>query len=301
MSMLLIKKNSHEFEKWQKEIVIDLLQNFFERNLPNGNGCYLSMLNLNKISMQWCLDFNYENGNYGAWNPFFYNSIFLMPGGFDETLRKFYPDDSRVNLYNSSLKRFNEKFINVKKDGSLSYVNMTFENSAWISDLDKYTFIEFILGNSADGLMRTICHELYHKWQFSASPLLPIFYIANFFVQIFLGYTNSSKSEWFIEGDVREYVDNEDFSEILEKFSKAFQLIKKLSISYKQKMAIEKYDQELNKETKEAIKSHLKSFYENKSNKKVSETFEYQTLFKIMKDYEILNKDFIKFVEETNI
>ena len=68
------------------------------------------------------------------------------------------------------------------------------------SDIDDENYITLM----------TICHELYHKWQFSASPFMPIFYIANFFTSLFFGYFTTSENKWFIEGDVRKFVDNRE-------------------------------------------------------------------------------------------
>ena len=61
LSSLTIKKNSHLFEPYQKQIIVKLLKNYFALHISDNNGVYLNTLDLDNIDFYWCNSFTLEN------------------------------------------------------------------------------------------------------------------------------------------------------------------------------------------------------------------------------------------------
>ena len=202
------KKNSYPFSKEEKEILLKLL-NFFKFEIPNGNGSFLSMLDLEKIEFMWCpkmaLD---DSGIFGSWILTFPNTVFVRPS---ETSKAFIEKCSEMKLSKSE----QEKYENFKKMSER--INLIQFKSLNLNQ-DMLKFVLYLC--ESDGVMlSTLFHELYHKWQYNVSKPL---YIINFFLFLFTGYEFSTKNRFSIEGDVRIYIDNEGLHQKLAKFYSTF-------------------------------------------------------------------------------
>ena len=231
------------------------------------------------------------------------------------------PYMSNVILHKSWLK--NLKFFNI------------LNNFISSMDDDNYFYLDLYenpnnvnLSDVGNIKILTTCHELYHKWQFSATPIMPIFYIANHFISQFIGYNTASKNKWFIEGDVRIYVDNEEnkleffkihnvieyikraaslfmYKNFLkdEKFSNYHNQIKKGEFNTKisfntffiNKININEEDYKCIDDYKERIQNY--NMMENFTKKiDIRNTYEYNFILKLFKDEKILTDEFFEFL-----
>lgn len=180
------------------------------------------------------------------------------------------------------------------------------------SDVDDENYISLM----------TICHELYHKWQFSASPIMPVFYIANFFLSLFFGYFTTSENRWFIEGDVRKFVDNKEnclkfvnlhnslvYITMLGKIFYMEQIfdnnehIKKLWLngiadfnnSFKNSFDVKEI---IDKYKNEEWSNNCFSIDEKAVKYDIKNTYEFNFMLKLLKEEDLLTKEFIKYLEE---
>lgn len=256
-----------------------------------------------------------------------------------------------LNLYYSYLKEnfyydFNFKnkeitnlYIREIKNNTL----INYPNKCWLKDLYKFNLIyyffdqfklnEIIAENNDNNisLLMTACHELYHKWQFSSSLIMPLFYISNFFVSMFLGYETGSKFKWTIEGDVRKYVDNKENYLILSKIHNVLTYIKKMGELFTIKQHLDdnnfkileviktlKFNElfDNNIEIKDTIDKYkneewfktelennyvLENLIENKEAEKnqinIKDSSEFKFILKILEEENILTNDFIDFLK----
>lgn len=197
------KKDSYEFSKKELEILRMFLE-YFKYEIPNGNGSYLSMLDLDKIDFIWSPEMLLnDQGVFGLWILTFPNNVFLRPS---ECSSEFIDKVSAMDL-SGKRKEIVEKICCSGKCSMNQFPNLNVDQ-----ELLKFTIY---LCECEGVMLSTILHELYHKWQFNVSKLL---YIINFFVFLFTGYEFSTKSKFSIEGDVRIYVDNEELHKRISEF-----------------------------------------------------------------------------------
>lgn len=227
------KKNSYNLTKDEKDILLMFL-NFFKYEIPDGNGSYIAMLDLDKIDFTWspAMALN-DQGVFGSWIFTFKDEVFLRPA---EDSAEFVKRLLSMNLSKNE-REFADNII-----ASKNYTFVQFRNLRLNQELLKFAMY---LCENEGTMLSTIFHELYHKWQFNTSKML---YIINFFVFLFTGYEFSTKSKFSIEGDVRIYVDNDELHRKLSKFYNVF-----YSFMYiHNQLAVEKSD-----ERKEMLISQL--------------------------------------------
>ena len=172
------KKGAYKFSDKEREILMLLIE-YFKHAIPDGNGSFLSMLELDKIDFMWSPAMK-DTDVFGAWVMLFKDLVFIRPA-----------DD----------------FSNVGG----KHVDM-FPSLRLDQDLLKFTLY---LLESNGMMLSTIFHELYHKWQYRMTGIL---YIFNCLVFMLTGYEFSTKSKFSIEGDVRIYIDNEVLHDAIGKF-----------------------------------------------------------------------------------
>lgn len=319
------------------KVVIDKFITDIEKRLKSSNNivCFSDSLDENnKLHNELCEKYSYSE------NEIYYEFCSKFT---DYALDKFY--------YNYDFSDYNISRRQFKVRG----VNHSLIHKSYIKDLNKFKFINtlFYEGNDIDLIsfdsiknddnnliskFLTCCHELYHKWQFSATILTPIFYIANIFTSLFFGYYASSKNKWLVEGDVRKYVDNKEnelkllnlhnslvyiklLGEIfvIEKHSykndeyKLLEIRKKINFNNKfvNKFDIKKIvDENKNKEyfknkfiegdeeEDQEITYYLKNGPSNDYKFNIKGTYEYQFILKLLQDEDLLTDEFIKYLNE---
>ena len=198
------------FELTYKErYLLMLLLNFFKYEIPEGNGSYISMLNLNKVDFVWSpkMALN-EDGVFGAWMFTFPNTVFIRPSD----------ENSEFIEYCKNAKSLSKNEQEIANSVIHRHVNEYQLFKGLNLDMDLLRFIFYMIENQGT-LLSTVFHELYHKWQFNSAKLL---YIVNSIVFTFIGYDLSTKSKWSIEGDVRIKVDNDALHGVIDEFSKIF-------------------------------------------------------------------------------
>lgn len=255
-------------------------------------------------------------------------------------------------IYNMNFLQKNNKFIQKCTKFSCAYMNKRFLHKYWIKDYNKFKIFELFISNAfafpdqlnyfnSDIFLKndasvistqdqwllsmTCCHELYHKWQFSATIFTPIFYIANFFVSLFFGYNNASKNKWLIEGDVRIYVDNNqnrfEFIKLnnilnyihflgyiftienilkLDEFKNNTVILKDLILA-KNKYNLyfyNKFDIETILKQNKKIKDELKEYNFDSLNIDIKSMNQYKFIIKLMKEENILTDEFLNFLEK---
>lgn len=55
----------------------DMVFSYIDKYKESIYGGWLNNLNLSNIEFYWCKDMNEKNNVLGAWNPLFYNSIYV--------------------------------------------------------------------------------------------------------------------------------------------------------------------------------------------------------------------------------
>lgn len=217
-------KNAYAFSDNQKVLVLKLIS-FLKKYIPNGNQAYLDDMDLDKIKFTWCTEMTIPfSDQLGGWFIIYPDKIYLAPStdstglynkakelveSEKDTQKKQFMETSIIKSYQAQKKCRNSNFTTYK-----------------INDKDQtcdlIIFINYLCQSYSDGvsILSTIFHELYHKWQFKASYYLP--YIINMIIGLIYGYEKSTKSEWFIQGDVRKYIDRKQLHEGIESFFKVF-------------------------------------------------------------------------------
>ena len=206
------KRNSFSFSEIEKHILKEML-NYFKYEIPNGEGSYLMMINLDEIDFKWSPKMLLTDcGVFGTWSWSDKNSVYIRPSSINGELCEkiksgkiaFSTEEEKENA--KDLPDFREKIVALKNYESIGF------------DVDKIDFIEHMIENDGT-ILATIFHELYHKFQYNASPLL---YMLNSGFTRLLGYEMSTKISWSIEGDVRKYIDNEHLWNSIKKFGSIF-------------------------------------------------------------------------------
>ena len=202
------KKDAYKFSDKEKALLLMILE-FFKYEIPNGNGSYLAMLELDKIDFYWSPYMSIEdNGIFGSWLLSSPNCIYVKPNQYDTRVKD-------ILMKKKSLSAKEKEWLKIYEEGAISHLPI-FKDLELDQDLLK--FVIYLV--EADGLiLSTVFHELYHKWQCSTSKFL---YIVNLVVFMLLGYEFSTKNKYSIEGDVRIYVDNETLHKTIGKFYSIF-------------------------------------------------------------------------------
>jgi len=202
-----LKKNSYQFTDQERAVLLMLID-FFKYEIPKGNGSYIAMLDFSNIDFIWCPSMALNDmGVFGSWSPLSENLVCLRPDVTSKTFFNLIKDESRFS------KKEREAIHTIKDNVKITGLPQ-FKNLG--SDLSIFQFILYLTENKG-AVLATVFHELYHKWQYESVKL---FYLMNSFLVKLVGYELSTKSGLTIEGDVRIYVDNEEFHEVIEEFNR---------------------------------------------------------------------------------
>lgn len=206
------KKNSFSFSKKELQILKEML-NYFKYEIPNGEGSYLTMIDLDSIDFRWSPKMTLTDcGVFGTWSWTSKDKVYVKPSSINKQL----VENIENGEFHSSSK---EELVNSSALPEMRSRYLQFNNySEFGLDNEIVDFIFHLTDN--DGvILSTIFHELYHKFQYSSAPIL---YIFNLAVSKVMGYENSTKCSLSIEGDVRKYVDNEHLWNSIKKFNSIF-------------------------------------------------------------------------------
>lgn len=200
------KENSYSFSEKERQILMMFL-NYFKYEIPDGNGSYLAMLDLDKVDFTWCPQMALSNeGVFGAWMVMMPSKVFIRPADGSDVLV-----DICAQIKLTKEQEENAKRIMLAHRDFLQFKNLNINH-----DLLRFVF-HLIEDNGM--ILSTVFHELYHKWQFNSAKM---FYIFNCLLFFFTGYDFSTKTKWSIEGDVRKYVDNEALHSKIAEFYNMF-------------------------------------------------------------------------------
>jgi hypothetical protein len=203
MTIFSFKRDSYKLSEDERKVLLMMLD-FFKYEIPDGNGSYLAMLDLENVDFYWSPAMALtDDGVFGSWSFACQDKVFIRPS------------ENSMGLA-SRLKTM--KLSGKEKDAAeriLSYEGYAFNQFKNLNlDNELLKFVIYLC--EGDGAMlSTVFHELYHKWQFNVSKFL---YIVNFFAFLFTGYELSTKNKFSIEGDVRRYIDNEELHSKIRKF-----------------------------------------------------------------------------------
>lgn len=269
----------------------------------------------------------------------------------DSFINQYFKELLNLFLFNNDFSKDDNIKTILSKELSSNYLNRKIIHKCFVKDYIKFSKIKYFFNelyfdeikkeeriDDADQMQMilTICHELYHRWQFTAFPIMPIFYIINFFVSLFFGYEASSKSKWLIEGDVRIYVDNKKNALKFIKIHNALEYIKRVGNIFFiehhlfnnlmekaeliqkirfNKLFTNKFNiNDLKKKymNKEWFKNELKDSFlsyelnktdeerlnDEKNCEEIKNTYEYNFILKFLKDEDLLTEEFIKYLEK---
>lgn len=263
-------KDAYAFTQNQKKVLLKLID-FIKYYIPEGNYSYLDMLDLDKIEFTWCPKMALPiSDTVGAWFLFYPNKVFIQPGQTNKQLYNLALEIQKTTS-DQELKEYCKSHIierrqSVERSIEKSYIRCPFDTK---QKNQMIIFIDYLIQGGSITPLATIFHQMYHKWQFNNSFYIP--YLANFFVQLLFGYQLSTKLNFFIEGDVRKYIDKKELHDGISQFSSIYNHYVYLLST------LRKYEAKQQKQSIKAIKKQINQFKKdtNRTNKFLVELFDF--------------------------
>jgi len=232
INIFQINKGAYELSEIEHKFLIKVL-NYIKDKVPNC--MFLDQFDLDKITFKYAPEFLInDTGVFGAWSLIHNNTVYLRPSFIDDRFISYVKNNYEPT--SETYKKYN--YTGIYRSSNLENISINSKDYERLSYLAGNVVID---PETYDSLFITIIHELFHKYQFKRNP---ISYIFKSFIQLFVGYENSLKHEFFLEGEVREKIESTnnpyifkffgDFANFFSKFSiAAFYIDKNISLKNK--------------------------------------------------------------------